>query len=578
MPPKAPSQIYSFAAGVLDPTARGRMDLKSYYAGAKTGLNVTPHSLGGMGVRGGFRKVVEVPEAAGGARLGTFKYSMDAAYLLLLTDAALKIMRADAQVAALSAPWTAAQLETLDWSQSQATMVLTHPDMKTKRLLRQGSHTAWAIDDAPLTNIPTHKFDGSTAEAVWSATRGWPISVLFHQGRTYFGGARELKDTMWGSNAGEYWDFEEKMVSSTDQTPLDDTRVSAALGGGGGQDIRRMLATDDLFVFSDGGAWSVSSSTEAIKPDTFLPLLQSEVRASTVRPCVVEGSVVYLSAADDGAHSSLHELTWDDQAQGYYARDLALRCPSLLRSPVDMAVRLSADGTSAATMMVVNGDGTMAVLTPNRFENITAWTLWRIEGEILAVAVVINTVYVLTRRTIAGETRYFIERQDSNARLDCSTLLTAESPQADWGGLDYLEGQTVNIIGDGGAVVHTATVTDGAVSLPVAVSSIEVGLAFDWEIEPMPPEVQLADGTLVGHSYRIHRVSVRLYETRGLSINGRFQPLWKFRQMRFDQLPDPYTGVVSRTLLGWGKDYSVRFHGSSVLPATVLSCTLEITQ
>lgn len=578
MPPKAPSQIYSFSAGVLDPTARGRMDLKSYYSGAKTGVNVTPHSLGGMAVRSGWRVVAEVPEAASGARLASFKYSMDAAYLILLTGGAMKIMRGGEVVKTLATPWTAAQLPAVDWSQSQATMVLTHPDIKPKRLLRQGSHTAWAVDDVPLTNIPTHKFDGTNAEAVWSDTRGWPLTVIFHQGRTYFGGSRELKDTVWGSNAGDYWDFQEKMVSSTDQTPLDDTRVSAALGGSGGQDIRRMLATDDLFIFSDGGAWTVASSTEAIKPDTFLPLLQSEVRASTVRPAIVEGSVVYLSATDDNSHSSLHELTWDDQAQGYYARDLALRCPSLMRSPVDMAVRLSADGTSAATTMVVNSDGTTAVLTPNRFENITAWTLWQTPGEVLALAVVINTVYALVRRTIAGQTRYFIERQDLAARLDCSTLLTSATPKAQWSGLDYLNGHTVTVIGDGGKVVHTQVVEGGTVTLPYEASTIEVGLPFDWELEPMPPEVQLSDGTLVGHSYRIHRVSVRLHQTKGLSINGRPQPLRKLRETRFDQLADPYTGVVSRTLLGWGKDYTVRLHGSSVYPATILSCTLEITQ
>jgi len=39
-------------------------------------------------------------------------------------------------------------------------------------------------------------------ENVWSAGKGWPRTVTFHQGRLYFGGSKSRPSTVWGSKVG----------------------------------------------------------------------------------------------------------------------------------------------------------------------------------------------------------------------------------------------------------------------------------------------------------------------------------------------------------------------------------------
>ncbi len=42
---------------------------------------------------------------------------------------------------------------------------------------------------------------------VWSAAKGWPRSVTFHEGRLYFGGSKSRPSTIWGSKIGLFFDF-----------------------------------------------------------------------------------------------------------------------------------------------------------------------------------------------------------------------------------------------------------------------------------------------------------------------------------------------------------------------------------
>ena len=59
-------------------------------------------------------------------------------------------------------------------------------------------------------------------ENVWSAGKGWPRTVTFHQGRLYFGGSKSRPSTVWGSKVGIFFDFE-------GTEGLDDDSVEATL-------------------------------------------------------------------------------------------------------------------------------------------------------------------------------------------------------------------------------------------------------------------------------------------------------------------------------------------------------------
>ena len=68
-------------------------------------------------------------------------------------------------------------------------------------------------------------------------------------------------------------------------------------------------------------------------------------------------------------------------------------------------------------------------------------------------------------------------------------------------GLDHLEGETVQILGDGG-VIPSQVVTGGAITLPTAASRLHIGLRAPALFKPLPIEA----GRFAGSSTRLQRI------------------------------------------------------------------------
>ena len=570
---RVPSQQYSFTSGMLDPDLAARADIRAYYAGASEILNMFGLPQGGLDMRGGLEMVAELPEAATGCRLARFEFSTEQTYLTAFTDQEVRVYMEGALQATVATPYTAADLAALDWTQSLDTMILVHQDHEYRKFVRQGSHTSWALNTLTITNVPTHDF-GSGSEATWSATRGWPRSVFLFQGRLYFGGSKERPQTLWGSTSNNFFDF------ATTVDALDDEAVELSLDGDRVSAIEQIYAQDDMFLFTSGGVFVVDETP--ITPSNFYALRHAEMPAANIRPAEIEGSIAFVKRGDDGAHQSVHELVYDDVRQGYTTQDLTLLSGTLMRAPVDMAMRMGNESNSANHLFVVNGDGTLAVLNTRRSQQITGWSLCDTEGAFKAVSVVGNTAYFLVQRTIDGVDRWFIERLNKNHQLDCSVLQTSGTPKATWDGLDYLEGHTVAVLADD-SYAGEYTVTGGEITLDRDVSKVEAGLPFGWAIETMPIEAQLTDGTLIGNRHRLTKATVRLRDTVNLTINGRPVVFRRFGNATLDAPPPKFTGTHTVRLMGWtggrsGHGATLRMEGQSTGRATILSATVEVAQ
>ncbi|MGH6948833.1 MAG: hypothetical protein ACREDZ_16000, partial [Kiloniellales bacterium] len=151
-------QVYGFASGMLDDTLAARSDIRAYYSGALEIANLLGLPQGGLALRGGLAFVAELAQAADGCRLARFEFSTEQVYLIAFTDLEIRVYREGVLQATLASPYAAADLAGLDWTQSLDTMILVHPQHAPRRLLRQGSHSAWALSTLALTNPPKHEF------------------------------------------------------------------------------------------------------------------------------------------------------------------------------------------------------------------------------------------------------------------------------------------------------------------------------------------------------------------------------------------------------------------------------------
>jgi len=115
-------------------------------------------------------------------------------------------------------------------------------------------------------------------EDVWSASRGWPRSVTFHQGRLFFGGSKSRPSTIWGSKVALFFDFEPV-------EGLDDDAVEATLDTNTYNAIVDIISGRDLQVFTTGGEFYVpQEGLTPITPTDFF--LSSTSRNGCKRVCV----------------------------------------------------------------------------------------------------------------------------------------------------------------------------------------------------------------------------------------------------------------------------------------------------
>ncbi|CAA7617657.1 hypothetical protein [Magnetospirillum sp. UT-4] len=624
----------NFTAGELSLDMLGRGDLAAYANGAMRLRNVTIAPVGGVSRRAGLR---HVDTARGPGRLIAFEFNTEQTYLLVLTDLRMDVYADGIHVADFATPWTGAQVGQLAWTQTADTLLVVHPEVEPRRITRT-SHAAWTVapwtffagtaddEDADVIQQPYHKFAGDdvtlqpsgisgsvtltasasvfqaghvglrlrlkakevkvtaftsatqvTAEVKqtlvdteatkdWeeqalSPLRGWPVSACFHQDRLVIGGTRDLPNRLFLSKSSDLFNFDLG-------EGLDDEAIEFALLSDQVNAIRAVFSGRHLQVFTSGAEWMVSG--DPLTPSKIQLTRQTRVGSPvdrTVSPRDVDGATLFVSR--DG--NDLREFLFADVEQAYQSTDLAMLAKHLVKTPVDM------DYDSGRRLFhVVMDDGTLGTVTVYRSEKVTAWTQHSTEGRFRSVAVVDSEVYLLVER----EGVHTVERFDPALALDAALTGESAEPKVTWDGLDHLEGRSVRILADGGAI-ENAVVTDGAVTLAEPARTVQVGLPFAHEVAPLPPVVQGAGGP--GTVVRLVRANFRLLDTQALHIDtGRGLTPVAFRRFgraAFDAAPPTFSGDVQIRAIGWRRDAFQplwRVHQDTPLPCTILAVATEM--
>lgn len=628
----------NFTAGELSLDMLGRGDLTAYANGAKTLRNVFIAPIGGVSRRAGLR---HVDAARGPGRLIAFEFNTEQTYLLVLTDKHLAIYADAVQVAQMETPWTEAQLRQINWTQTADTLLVVHPEVAPRKLTRT-SHSSWTMtpwsfhqgdgkdSDKPDKGViyqPFHKFGAdevtlqpsatsgtvtltasadlfvtdhvgtrfrlqqkeveitavtsarvataktiqslvdTTASTDWeeqalSAVRGWPLSVCFHQDRLVIGGSRDQPNRLWLSKSSDLFNFDLGEA-------LDDEAIEFALLSDQVNAIRGVFSGRHLQVFTSGAEWMVSG--DPLTPTSIQLTRQTRVGSPidrTVPPRDVDGATLFVSRNG----KDLREFLFTDSEQAYQSSDLAMLAKHVMNAPVDQ------DYDSGRRLFhVVMGDGGLGTVTVFRAEKVTAWTTHATDGAFLSVAVVEGEVYVLVDRGGVS-----IERFDQSLALDAALTGEADTAKTTWSGLDHLEGRSVRILADGGAI-ETATVENGAVTLAEPARNVQVGLPFTHQIEPLPPVVQAAGNAGPGGVVRLIRAHFRLLDTQALHLDtGKGPtpiPFRRFGRDRFDAAPPLFSGDVQVRAIGWKRDAFAplwRISQDVPLPCTVLAVATEM--
>lgn len=383
---------------------------------------------------------------------------------------------------------------------------------------------------------------------VWSSAKGWPRTVTFHEGRLYFGGSKSRPSTIWGSKIGLFFDF-------VPSESLDDDAVEATLDTNDLNVITDIISSRDFQVFTTGGEFYVpQQGTDPVTPLTFTfkNVSRNGIKPGT-RVQSVESGSIYIQRQG----KSLNEFVFNDTQLTYITQRISLLSGHLLKGPQRVALRKASSTEEADLLLMTNtDDGTMAVFSIMRSQQVTSPSEFITDGSYIDVGVDVNAIYVVTKRTFNSVDRYFIELFGYEYFTDCAFV--GGSAGGVGSGLPHV-GKSLNVICDGSPQGNETVSGAGAVTFDrESVTSYEVGLPITVYVKTMPAEVKLQTGSRVSFKKRIVEISAVLNETQNLIINE--QPV-AFRLFDNPLLDDPipeFTGIKRvNGVLGYSREQSI---------------------
>lgn len=351
--------------------------------------------------------------------------------------------------------------------------------------------------------------------------------------------------------------------------------------------IRHLVPLVDLIALTTGGEWRIyAANSDALTPASTTPKIQSFIGANNVQPCLSEASVLYAQA--QGGH--IREFAYAGSGINgatYSTNDVSILAPHLFDgySIVDMAYSRT---SSCPILWCARSDGVLLGMTYVPGQNVRAWHWHETEGRIESVACVAegeeDALYAAVVREVDGVEYRYVERLHSRRFTDKEDAFFVDSGLTYDGaatdtirGLWHLEGWTVQALADG-AVVNDLVVTDGAITLPVEASVVQIGLRYTSNFRTLPLSWQ-ADGFGQGAIKNVNKVHLRLSNSSGIHIGPADGDLVEVKQRTnepYDSAPNLITGWKHVNIAPqWQDDGGIEIEQANPLPITILAMVLD---
>ena len=252
----------------------------------------------------------------------------------------------------------------------------------------------------------------------WSSTYGYPRTVTFHEGRLYFGGSKSRPNTIFASRVGRFFDF-------NPGESLDDDAIEVTLNTGQVNAVTGLFSGRDLQIFTKGGEFFLpQSDLDPITPSNVV--IQGATKRGSkegIKPVGAESGTMFIQRSG----KSLREFLFSDVELSYISNNISLLSSHLLVTPIDLALRKATSTDDGDLLLIVNTDGSLATYSILRGQNVIAPSLSSTDGSFINVAVDVDTVYFVIKRTVNSNTVYYVETWNDDNTTDSNKLLTSSA-------------------------------------------------------------------------------------------------------------------------------------------------------
>jgi hypothetical protein len=419
------------------------------------------------------------------------------------------------------------------------------------------------------------------AEEVFSIARGWARTCLFHGQRLWFGGSRDLPAHLFSSKVASFFNFDtgEALDDESIQAPIASDQVNA---------IQHLVSAGHLQVFTDQAEfYCPESENSPLVPSDFNIRRQSSYGTGDVRPVPFDRATLFVQ----NTGKVIREYKWEEIEGGYTPNAISLIASNLLDSNgiVDSAVIYGLKNRPEQFAFFLNANGTLAVYHAARNEQISSWSKWETDGQILDLAAIEGELFVCVKRTINNVDKYYLEKFSEDVTLDCAKTVTSGTLTSSFSGFTHLASQEVSVVADheeasdadyakNAFYLGEQTVTaGGGITLTGGYETyiVTAGLNFDATVKTMPVDYAAADGQITGLPKKISTVDLILDSTMGVDVRGTSLIL---RRVTGDlsKPPTPITGRSRFYLLGWDKLGQIEIQSTVPLEFTLLGLMMEV--
>jgi uncharacterized protein YunC (DUF1805 family) len=413
-----------------------------------------------------------------------------------------------------------------------------------------------STDGGGLVKIVTHAPTDIWSEQAFSARRGYPAAVTFHESRLVFAGTIDQPDTIWFSQIGEYFNFD--VATGAD---ADSFEIVAATGDV--NEIRYIVSSRDLQVFTDSSEFYIPAFlNQTITPTNAQIKKQTPYGSEFVPPHVFDGATLFIQTGGN----VMREYLYTDAEDAYAAVGVSTVASHLLNSPIDMDICHGAFGEAESYAVVVNKNGFISLFGSNRAEKRAGWMKWESNlGYFGSVLGVDDRLFA----TVWSDG--FLQLCEFAGSVGLDNYTSGAGPTISMTNI-FANGTTVHIIGVSTTTGHqdylgTQVVASGSVSVAAfsGYSTFHVGTPFDIQIKTNPIDADVPTGPMTGDIRSVSSVILDVRNCRSVSVNGR--PL---------VTTDSITGKREFRLNGYGRDPQITITQAYPLPLQVNGLIAEL--
>ena len=400
-----------------------------------------------------------------------------------------------------------------------------------------GSTANLAEDGGGLVKIQTHAPTHNWDEQSFSAVRGYPAAIEFHENRLCFAGTIQEPDAIWMSRVGEFFNFDVGNAEDADSINL----VAAT---GDVNEIRYLVSNRDLQVFTASAELYVPTFlNQSITPINAQIRKQTPYGCEFVEPQSIDGATIFMQTGGRVAR----EYLYTDSEDAYTSTAVSMISSHLINDFQDLAVVNGAFQKAESYAVFVSSTGYCAVFGSNRAERRAGWMRFTTQGDFHSVVAVDDRLFAAV--WFDGTDLRLCEF-DEDFQLDNAKHYSLTANVADVSA-DFANDTVLHVIAeeaDGRQdYLGTHTVASGDIDLTQynpTYTKAYIGYSFPINITTNPIDANVGNGPTTGAPRGVATIVADLRQTRSATFNtskliseGAFSGKKEFRLLGYSRDP-----------------------------------------